>query len=80
EKLTAENWDEFYLAARRLALADMRRTDPTSARMLIEAKASGEPAEVRLALVELMRFGLSAEDAPFLKSLSADRSGKVREL
>ncbi|MER9629048.1 DUF5691 domain-containing protein [Mesorhizobium sp. M0296] len=80
EKLTAENWDEFYPAARRLALADMRRTDPTSARMLIEAKASGEPAEVRLVLVELMRFGLSAEDVPFLKSLSADRSGKVREL
>ncbi|RWB33669.1 MAG: hypothetical protein EOQ42_33255, partial [Mesorhizobium sp.] len=44
------------------------------------AKASGEPAEVRLALIELMRFGLNPEDAPFLKSLSADRSGKVREL
>ncbi|MER9237382.1 DUF5691 domain-containing protein, partial [Mesorhizobium sp. M0622] len=48
--------------------------------MLIEAKAPGEPAEVRLALVELMRFGLHPEDAPFLKSLSADKSGKVREL
>ncbi|RWO28766.1 DUF5691 domain-containing protein [Mesorhizobium sp.] len=80
EKLTAENWDEFYPAARRIALADMRRSEPASARLLIEAKASGEPAEVRLALVELMRFGLNPEDAPFLKSLSADRSGKVREL
>ncbi|MGX9180237.1 DUF5691 domain-containing protein [Mesorhizobium sp. BHbdii] len=80
EKLTAENWDEFYPAARRIALADMRRTESASARMLIEAKASGEPAEVRLALIELMRFGLNPEDAPFLKSLSADRSGKVREL
>ena len=27
-----------------------------------------------------MRFGLSADDVPFLKSLSADRSGKVREM
>ncbi|MGX9571522.1 DUF5691 domain-containing protein [Mesorhizobium sp. f-mel] len=80
EKLTAENWDEFYPAARRIALADMRRTESASARMLIEAKASGEPAEVRLALIELMRFDLNPEDAPFLKSLSADRSGKVREL
>jgi hypothetical protein len=80
ERLTAENWDEFYPAARRIALADMRRTEPASARMLIEAKASGEPAEVRFALIELMRFGLNPEDAPFLKSLSADRSGKVREL
>lgn len=80
EKLTAENWDEFYPAARRIALADMRRTESASARMLIEAKASGEPAEVRLALIELMRFDLNPEDAPFLKSLSADKSGKVREL
>lgn len=80
EKLTAENWDEFYPAARRIALADMRRTEPASARMLIEAKALGEPAEVRLALIELMRFGLSTEDAPFLKSLATDRSGKVRDL
>ncbi|MET3578032.1 hypothetical protein ABID19_001049 [Mesorhizobium robiniae] len=80
EKLTAENWDEFYPAARRIALADMRRSEPASARTLIEAKASGEPAEIRLALIELMRFGLNAEDAPFLKSLATDRSGKVQEL
>lgn len=80
EKLTAENWDEFYPAARRIALADMRRREPAAARMLIEAKASGEPAEVRLALIELMRFGLSAEDAAFLKSIATDRSGKVQDL
>ncbi|TIV63636.1 MAG: hypothetical protein E5V86_18090, partial [Mesorhizobium sp.] len=35
---------------------------------------------VRLSLVELIRTGLGPDDAPFLKSLSADRSGKVREL
>ncbi|OWK22513.1 hypothetical protein AJ88_10640 [Mesorhizobium amorphae CCBAU 01583] len=58
----------------------MRRIEPTAARMLIETKAPGESAEVRLALIELMRFGLTLEDAPFLKSLSTDRSGKVREL
>ncbi|MFD1981108.1 DUF5691 domain-containing protein [Mesorhizobium newzealandense] len=80
EQLAAENWDDFYPAARRTALADMRRTAPASARMLIETKGSGEPAEVRLALIELMRFGLGADDVPFLQSLSADRSGKVREL
>ncbi|TIP11201.1 DUF5691 domain-containing protein [Mesorhizobium sp.] len=80
DRPTAENWDEFYPAARRIALADMRRHEPAAARMLMETKAPGEPAEVRLALIELMRFGLSSEDAPFLKSLSTDRSGKVREL
>lgn len=80
EQLTAQNWDDFYPAARRSALADMRRTAPASARQLIETKGPSEPAEVRLALIELMHFGLGSDDVPFLKSLSADRSGKVREL
>ncbi|WFP62511.1 DUF5691 domain-containing protein [Mesorhizobium sp. WSM4904] len=80
EHLTAETWDDFYPAARRSALVDLRRTMPALARTLIETKGASEPAEVRLALIELMRFGLSADDVPFLKSLSADRSGKVREM
>lgn len=79
-QLTAETWDDFYPAARRTALADLRGTAPALARMLIEAKGPREPAEVRAALIELMRFGLSADDVPFLRSLSADRSSKVREL
>ncbi|MDX8516759.1 DUF5691 domain-containing protein [Mesorhizobium dulcispinae] len=80
EHLTAETWDDFYPAARRTALVDLRRTMPALARTLIETKGASEPAEVRLALIELMRFGLGADDVPFLKSLSADRSGKVREM
>nr|WP_156315046.1 DUF5691 domain-containing protein [Mesorhizobium japonicum] len=80
EPLTAQNWDDFYPAARRSALADMRRTAPAVARQLIETKGASEPAEIRLALIALMPFGLGADDVPFLKSLSADRSGKVREL
>lgn len=80
EQLTAQNWDDFYPAARRTALADMRRTAPALARQLIETKGSSEPAEIRLTLIALMHFGLGADDVPFLKSLSADRSGKVREL
>jgi hypothetical protein len=58
----------------------MRRRDPATARSLMEAKAPGEPAEVRLALIDLMHFGLSPADVPFLKSLATDRSGKVQEL
>ncbi|TGS65768.1 hypothetical protein EN817_25935 [Mesorhizobium sp. M3A.F.Ca.ET.174.01.1.1] len=80
EKLSAGNWADFYPAARRVALAAMRRSDPAAARLLIEAKASAESAEVRLSLVELIRIGLGPDDAPFLKSLATDRSGKVREL
>jgi hypothetical protein len=80
EQLTAETWDDFYPAARRGALIDLRRSAPSLARTLIETKGATEPAEVRLALIELMRFGLGADDVPFLKSLSSDRSGKVREM
>ncbi|RWK25834.1 MAG: hypothetical protein EOR43_01990 [Mesorhizobium sp.] len=80
EHLTAETWDDFYPAARRAALVDLRRTMPALARTLIETKGASESAEVRLALIELLRFGLGADDVPFLKSISADRSGKVREM
>lgn len=80
EQLTVQNWDDFYPAARRIALAEMRRRDPATARSLLEAKAPSEPAEVRLALIELMHFGLTPDDAPFLKNLATDRSGKVQEL
>ncbi|WP_244507888.1 DUF5691 domain-containing protein [Mesorhizobium sp. ORS 3428] len=58
EHLTAETWDDFYPAARRTALVDLRRTMPAVARTLIETKGASEPAEVRMALIELMRFGL----------------------
>lgn len=80
EALTAENWDDFYPAARRIALADIRRSNPAGARALLEAKAAGETAEARLPLIELLRVNLSDDDAPYLHSLSADRSGKVKQL
>ena len=80
EKLNAGNWADFYPAARRLALAAMRRSEPALARQLIEAKAPAESAEIRLPLVELIRIGLGPDDAPYLKSLAADRSSKIREL
>lgn len=80
ETLDAGSWDDFFPAARRVLLAEMRRTDPAAARALIEAKAASEPAETRLSLVELLRTGLSADDAPYLESLAGDRSGKVRQL
>ncbi|CDX15443.1 conserved hypothetical protein [Mesorhizobium sp. ORS 3324] len=80
EKLSAENWADSYPAARRVALAALRRSEPAVARRLIETKAPAESAETRLSLVELIRIGLGPDDTPFLKSLAADRSGKVREL
>lgn len=80
DALTVDSWDQFYPAARRMALADIRRVDPARARALLEAKAAGEPAEKRLALVDLLQIGLSGADAPYLESLAGDRSDKVRQL
>ena len=80
EALTADNWGDFYPSGRRIALADIRRSDPARARDLLQAKAAGEAAEARLALIELLRVNLSAADVPYLQSLSADRSGKVKQL
>lgn len=79
DELTAENWDDFYPTARRIALADIRRSDPARARALLEAKAGGEGAEARLALIELLRVNLSPADVPYLQSLASDRSGKVKQ-
>lgn len=80
EALTVENWDDFLPAARHNALADLRRSDPAGARALLEAKAASETAEVRLPLIDLLRIGLSADDAPYLQSLASDRSGKIKLL
>ena len=44
------------------------------------AKAAAEPAEKRLALIETLSERLGPQDAPFLESLAADRSGYVRAL
>lgn len=80
DDLTAESWDDFYPAARRLALGAMRRSDPARARALLEARAGGEAAETRFALIEQLRVNLGAGDVPYLRSLSGDRSGKVKQL
>ena len=79
-ELTAESWDLWGTAERRLELARIRRAQPEAARALIEAKAGTLPAEQRLAAVGVLRAGLSEADAPYLESLAADRSQKVRAL
>ena len=77
--LTLETWESFYPATRRALLTELRRFDPDAARSLIEAKAHIVPAEERTALVLVLQQALSEADAPLLKSLLTDRSGKVRD-
>jgi hypothetical protein len=79
--LTAENWDDYWPAARKAALSEIRRRDPAGARLLLEAKLSGEDADARLRLLGLLTTGLSDADAPFLEKLAAgDRAPKVKAL
>jgi len=76
--LSAETWADFAPAARALAFAELRRTDPAGAREMLAAKAAGESSEVRLRLIAALATGLSAADLPYLQSLASDRAPKVK--
>lgn len=80
EGLSAETWDDWMPAERRLALQALRRSDPDRALALIEQHAQGLAAEQRLRLFECLEIGLNPSDTAFLTALGADRSGKVRTL
>jgi uncharacterized protein DUF5691 len=79
--LTVELWDDYWPAARKVALSELRQRDPDAARLLLEAKLAGESAEMRLSLVGLLRIGLSEADVAFLESIvTNDRAPKVNAL
>jgi Family of unknown function (DUF5691) len=81
DNLTADNWEDFWPAARKVALAALRRHDPAAARAVLEAKFAGENADVRYPLLALLATGLSDADASFLEGLAAnDRAPKVKAL
>jgi len=78
--LTPENWDDYWPAARNVALAALRRRDAAAATALLAAKLGGENAEARLRLVGVLATGLSNADRAFLESLATDRAPKVKAL
>jgi hypothetical protein len=79
DRLSAENWDDFWPAARRVALSELRRCDPAAARLLLEPKFAGENAEARLRLLSLLAVGLSEADLPFLETIAtSDRARSSR--
>jgi hypothetical protein len=81
DRLTADNWEDFWPAARKVALAELRRHDPEAARTVLEAKLASENADVRLPLLSLLATGLSEADIPFLEGIAAnDRAPKVKAL
>jgi hypothetical protein len=78
--LTAETWPDYWPAARNVAFAALRRSDPAAATALLAAKLAGENADARLRLVAMLAARLSDADRPFLESLAADRAPKVKAL
>lgn len=80
-ELTADNWEDYWPAERKTALAELRARDPAAARAVLEVKLAAESADARLRLLEVIATGLSDADAPFLEALAAsDRAPKVKAL
>lgn len=80
DELSEESWDDYFPAARRIAFAALRQRNPGRAVDLLAAKASGESAEMRLKLIDLLAAGLSDRDRPYLESLLADRSPRIKAM
>jgi hypothetical protein len=81
DRITADNWEDFWPAARKATLAELRRRDPSTARAVLEAKLGGENAEARLRLLSLLSERLSDDDIPFLEGVAQDdRAPKVKAL
>lgn len=81
DRLTADNWDDFWPAARKVALAELRRRDPSAARTVLEARLAGENADTRLRLLSLLSERLSDDDLAFLEGIAEnDRAPKVKAL
>jgi hypothetical protein len=76
--LSAETWEDYLPAARKMAFADLRRADPAGGRALLEAHSARVAAEERDDLVRLLAIGLHADDQSLLETLLTDRSGKVK--
>ncbi|PXA99920.1 hypothetical protein DMC47_00840 [Nostoc sp. 3335mG] len=80
EALSTTNWDDFAPAARHAAFAVLRERDPVQASQLLAERISGEPADRRVRLLELLSMGLSDADQPLLARLTGDRAPRVKAL
>jgi hypothetical protein len=75
-----ETYGDWSWAERRAALGRLRAQDPAAAREIIAAKAASEPAERRLALVQILERRLEDADSPLLERLAEDRADRVQAL
>jgi hypothetical protein len=74
-------WDEGDSMQRAAFLYELRQTDPSGARTLLEQAFPGETARARAILLPGLARNLGPDDEPFIASvLSADRSKEVRQI
>lgn len=78
EEISAENWDHFGPAARRVAFAALRRRDPARAAAVLAQTIANETPDRRLLLLDILTAGLTPADAPVLEALTGDRAPRVK--
>lgn len=71
-------WEEGTTAQRAEILRRLRAINAGKARHWLEATWKQEKAEARIALLQTLEIGLSAEDEPFLERARDDRAASVR--
>lgn len=78
EVIDETDWRVGSSEARLRFLQEYRRRDPLTARTLLEASWTQEPAKERALLLGALRSNLSTADEPFLEQALGDRSQAVR--
>jgi hypothetical protein len=73
--LTADNWRDYRMPQRAVALADLRRRIPDAARALLEANFAHETNDARFSLLRVLAQQLSKADAPFLERVAIAAAG-----
>lgn len=64
---------------RKKALFGIRQSDPAKARDLLQESWKQEQANTRADLLDALNINLSIEDEPFLKSITEDKSQRVKD-
>lgn len=74
-----ERWQNGTLEQRKAVLKDLHNAEPAKAREWLQQTWAQEDAATKIALLEMLTETISQDDLPFLESLSAEKSKKVRE-
>jgi hypothetical protein len=80
EEVDAANWAAAPPARRARFIEELRRTEPTAARALVEQVWGLQNPDARMRLLGAMQTRLEAEDQGFLEGLAKDRAPRVRAL